>query len=196
MTRSAESCHRHEVGSGTPLRGAGPSDVCPAVVPLSALNDHRYPLATLRVGIGLAAHQVDCGSAADWHRQEPLSPRWARSSTSVRRCLQVCSTCPRRRPSVGRRGGGGRLVPRSICLTSSARSPKSSRRPSPTLGWTRGPFRISDYCRRDNFCRPIEGERSGEAGSNRRLELRWSTLWCVLGKQQRGPDGHSFEPRY
>ena len=53
------------------------------------------------------------------------------------------------------------------------------------------PFRISGYCRCDNFCRPIEGERGGEAGSIRRLELRWSTLWCVLGQQQRGPDGHS-----
>jgi integrase len=37
------------------------------------------------------------------------------------------------------------------------------------------------YCRRDNFCRPIEGERGGEARSNRRLELRWITLWCVPG---------------
>ena len=53
------------------------------------------------------------------------------------------------------------------------------------------PFRISGYCRRDNFCRPMQGERGGEAGSSRRLELRWSTLCFVLGQQQRGPDGHS-----
>ena len=33
MTRSAGPCRRHVVGSGTPLRGAGPSDAFPVVVP-------------------------------------------------------------------------------------------------------------------------------------------------------------------
>jgi|ERR1035441_5276036 hypothetical protein len=33
------------------------------------------------------------------------------------------------------------------------------------------PFRISGYCRRDNFCRPIEGERGGEAGKQKQPEV-------------------------
>ena len=41
------------------------------------------------------------------------------------------------------------------------------------------------------FLSPHRGWKRWRSRVSRWLELRWSTLWCVLGQQQRGPGGHS-----